>query len=794
MIRIHPPYIGAGAFWVRVGAILNPLFPTDILGVGDGAVGAPGYGFLLDPDTGMYRVGNDHIGFTTNGVLRMGIENTNIDVDVPIYNIDGVAGAPSYTFDADTTCGLFRVGANSLGISIGGIQRWGVSLVRTISTVPFRGPNGAVGAPTYSFITNIDTGMYYSATQLNFAVDGIQSTIITNVGGGTINVDGLVLTGGSITDGSGAINFGNENLSTTGTLGCGAIGCGIAPNATTIGKFYRDDASTTAMVQIEQDGAGDASQVFIAEAHQFCIGIDNSDNTLKISPGIVHTNTDYWSMNSTGEISIGYTPSSVIKLYVRETFHDISRTMGAFVGISYCDSFGTHNNTGLLLSTRHYGTGRELGYIRGISLDATHYGTGRLAVLYASYYKYGNESTSGDTDYAHGIFIEPHMESGNITHMYDIYIRNPHIGGSVTNEWCIYSLHDAPSRFVGALQIASDANGLILGTSQDSSIIFNGTDTILDYDLLDAGTTDLRIQEHGTDRIVALTGGHVGINVTPNPANTLQVAGKVRIGDDGPNTRDFEVVHNQPGVILDMILLQNKGTTADTGTAIYFSHYNYKTARIKSWGNASLHKYGWLQLQTGDNEATQGWNTGLIIDNIGNVGINVFPSAGNKLEVAGKVRIGDAGANDYDLEVIHNQDEVTRIKVENTNNHASSQATFYSVSNNVEGVFGSYSTDISPGTELADKTIAYSTKNLMLIGEDNEVQIYVGGIDAGHRIGTWTTTGLIPGNNATIHVLAQNGAPTSTTEGALWLDTNASTNGDFMIYSNGAWRKVVSLP
>ena len=55
---------------------------------------------------------------------------------------------------------------------------------------------------------------------------------------------------------------------------------------------------------------------------------------------------------------------------------------------------------------------------------------------------------------------------------------------------------------------------------------------------------------------------------------------------------------------------------------------------------------------------------------------------------------------------------------------------------------------------------------------------------------TFNSNGLIPSNNATIHAIAQTGAPTSTTEGALWLDTDAGANGTLMCYANGAWRIV----
>ena len=48
-------------------------------------------------------------------------------------------------------------------------------------------------------------------------------TITTSVSAPTVNAGNLSLSTGSITDGSGSISFGDENLSTTGTLGSGAI-------------------------------------------------------------------------------------------------------------------------------------------------------------------------------------------------------------------------------------------------------------------------------------------------------------------------------------------------------------------------------------------------------------------------------------------------------------------------------------------------------------------------------------------------------------------------------------------
>ncbi|MCP4651148.1 MAG: hypothetical protein GY853_13865 [PVC group bacterium] len=83
-------------------------------------------------------------------------------------------------------------------------------------------------------------------------------------------------------------------------------------------------------------------------------------------------------------------------------------------------------------------------------------------------------------------------------------------------DYGIYQSGTAINFFGGAIQIDSDTNGLILGASQDVSAVFNGTDMVLDYDLLNAGTTDFRIQEDGVDMFVITTGGVVSTNTNIN--------------------------------------------------------------------------------------------------------------------------------------------------------------------------------------------------------------------------------------------------------------------------------------
>ena len=95
----------------------------------------------------------------------------------------------------------------------------------------------------------IASGISASATVISLVAPNISGTVAgtqtaatittlatTTVNGTTLNGGTLALAAGSITDSSGAISFGDENLTTTGTLGVGAI--------TTTGAFKGADGYT----------------------------------------------------------------------------------------------------------------------------------------------------------------------------------------------------------------------------------------------------------------------------------------------------------------------------------------------------------------------------------------------------------------------------------------------------------------------------------------------------------------------------------------------------------------------
>ena len=114
------------------------------------------------------------------------------------------------------------------------------------------------GTSLTSGVSSTSTVLSLSAPNISGVVAGTQTsaTITTlatsTINGTTLNAGTLALAAGSVTDSSGAISFGNENLTTTGTLTTGNITVG---NITSTGSNIvlegatADDYETTITVE-----------------------------------------------------------------------------------------------------------------------------------------------------------------------------------------------------------------------------------------------------------------------------------------------------------------------------------------------------------------------------------------------------------------------------------------------------------------------------------------------------------------------------------------------------------------
>ena len=95
---------------------LGEIFP--LLGP-DGGVLAPTYAFQDDPNTGFYSVGADQLGVAVGGGLRTTFNAGDVTLAVVALGATGTKTAPSYSFSGDPDTGMYSGGANTLAFSCG---------------------------------------------------------------------------------------------------------------------------------------------------------------------------------------------------------------------------------------------------------------------------------------------------------------------------------------------------------------------------------------------------------------------------------------------------------------------------------------------------------------------------------------------------------------------------------------------------------------------------------------------------------------------------------------------------
>lgn len=239
----------------RVTAIEEGTESLTIVEVNNGSVTAPSITFASDLNTGIYRIGADNLGITAGGtkivdVTTAGISvvgtfsaSTTVSAGTLLLTGDGLVGAPSHTFTSDTDTGLYRIGANNLGITAGGtkivdITTSGTAITGTLSatttvtagTLLVSG-NGAVGAPAHTFTNDLDSGLYWiGANNIGFAAGGNK---VLDIGTSGLGVTGSLSTTTYFLTGDGSVAAPAQSfISDTdcGTYRIGANNLGVAVN------------------------------------------------------------------------------------------------------------------------------------------------------------------------------------------------------------------------------------------------------------------------------------------------------------------------------------------------------------------------------------------------------------------------------------------------------------------------------------------------------------------------------------------------------------------------------------
>ena len=146
-----------------------------------GAEDAPSYTFKGDANTGMYWITNDIMGFTTGGLERGRFSNTKFETSVPMNSFPGTSSLPSYAFKGDPDTGMYWIASNNIGFATAAQHRLSVKNTSIEAVPPFWGANGSALDPTYSFTGNDATGIYAPTTdELAVSTGGTQRLKVTN--------------------------------------------------------------------------------------------------------------------------------------------------------------------------------------------------------------------------------------------------------------------------------------------------------------------------------------------------------------------------------------------------------------------------------------------------------------------------------------------------------------------------------------------------------------------------------------------------------------------------------------
>ncbi len=181
---------------------------TGVLTVPDGTAGAPTFSFDSDDDTGVYLAADGILAVSTVGTERFRFTNGHFSHNVTggpaLTAAAGTVALPAFTFTGDTDTGIYRIGANDLGIVAGGTE--GIRINTThLLTIPGatgefairHADVGSISAPVYSFWNDLNMGMTRLGTDvLGFATAGTgRLTILAN---GRVQVDTPPTTGTAV--------------------------------------------------------------------------------------------------------------------------------------------------------------------------------------------------------------------------------------------------------------------------------------------------------------------------------------------------------------------------------------------------------------------------------------------------------------------------------------------------------------------------------------------------------------------------------------------------------------------
>lgn len=110
---------------------------SGVLKLPDGSFAAPSLTFSGDTDTGIFRNGSDDFFLVAGGANTLRVNTSGLIMQNNLQIQGGAAGsasAPDFSFNSDSNTGMYRIGADNLGMSAGGTKV--IDMTSTTVTIP----------------------------------------------------------------------------------------------------------------------------------------------------------------------------------------------------------------------------------------------------------------------------------------------------------------------------------------------------------------------------------------------------------------------------------------------------------------------------------------------------------------------------------------------------------------------------------------------------------------------------------------------------------------------------------
>jgi len=148
------------------------LFASGLL-VNDGANVSPSQSFILDSNTGVYRIASDQLGLACGGIKQLDLSTTLALFTNPIQVPSGSVGTNAVQVGA-TNVGLYSSAVNTLNVSTNGVNRLGIDTSTITSTLPIQVPSTTTITNCGLQVGLANTGLQYNAGVLYFGLGGTQ--------------------------------------------------------------------------------------------------------------------------------------------------------------------------------------------------------------------------------------------------------------------------------------------------------------------------------------------------------------------------------------------------------------------------------------------------------------------------------------------------------------------------------------------------------------------------------------------------------------------------------------------